>query len=210
MTVYRDGCRSGVLITEDTLKKQKGEEEFGENHAPKRPKNLPAKVIRFQNNYDTWIAFVGLLDGKPYEIFTGKTNRSMRVPSDTEGRINKSKGEDGKGKYDFIWNDEDGGHKLEDIQSLVDMEFYNYGKLISGILRHGMPIPYIVEIISGLHFEEDHISTWKNGILRAIKQFIPDGSKATNSKCPSCEDAEGLRFVEGCITCTSCGFSKCG
>jgi ribonucleoside-diphosphate reductase alpha chain len=211
ITVYRDGCRSGVLVTEDTLAKQKGEEKFGENHAPKRGKVLEAKVIRFQNNYDTWIAFVGLLDGKPYEIFTGKTNRSMRVPSNMEGSIIKSKGAEGKGKYDFMWLDDDNvAHTVEDIHELVDMEFYNYGKLISGILRHGMPIPYIVEIIGGLHFEEDHISTWKNGILRAIKQFIPDGSKATDSKCPECDDPDGLEFKEGCLTCKSCGHSKCG
>ncbi len=204
MTVYRDGCRSGVLITEETLAKQNGN-TFEEHSAPKRPKKLDARVIRFQNNYDKWIAFVGLLDGKPYEVFTFKVTEDTNIPSDTVGHIIKTR-VDGRGNYNFVW--ENG--EVENIGSCVDSEFYNYGKLISSILRHGMPIPYIIDVVKSLQFTEDHISTWKNGVLRAIKQFIPDGSQATDSKCPECGDPDGLVFQEGCLVCKSCQHSKCG
>jgi ribonucleoside-diphosphate reductase alpha chain len=207
VTIYRDGSRSGVLVAE---KVEKTVDKFSVNHAPKRPKALEATVLRFQNNYETWIAFVGLLDGKPYEIFTGKTNRQMRIPSNVMGHILKSKNADKSGKYDFVWIEEGEECKLENIHECVDNEYYNYGKLLSGILRHGMPIPYVVDIISGLHFEEDHISTWKNGVLRALKQFIADNEKPSDTCCSSCGDPKGLIFREGCQVCQACGVSKCG
>jgi ribonucleoside-diphosphate reductase alpha chain len=207
VTIYRDGSRSGVLVTEKANKK---EDKFSVNHAPKRPKALEATVLRFQNNYETWIAFIGLLDGKPYELFTGKTNRQMRIPSNVMGHIIKSKNPDKSGKYDFVWEEEGEECKLENIHECVDNEYYNYGKLLSGILRHGMPIPYVVDIISGLHFDEDHISTWKNGVVRALKQFIADNEKPSDTYCSSCGDPKGLIFREGCQVCQACGVSKCG
>lgn len=202
ITVYRDGCRSGVLITESSKKKSKS---FDEHNAPKRPKKLEAKVVRFQNNYDTWIAFVGLLEDKPYEVFTFKTDKNMRVPTDTLGYIVKTK-DGGKGRYDFIWEQDGKMKSIDHINTCVDMEYYNYGKLLSGILRHGMPIPYVVDIIGNLNFKEDHITTWRNGVLRAIKQFIKDGTESGD--CPKCEGT--LIYQEGCLICPACTYSKCG
>jgi len=202
ITVYRDGCRSGVLVTN---KNEEPKPVFNDNNAPKRPKQLVAKVIRFQNNHEKWIAFIGLLDGKPYEIFTFKASDDMKIKSDVMGHIVKSK-KDGHGKYDFVWEENDEQYIIEDIHACMDREFANYGKLLSGVMRHGMPMPFVINMVSNLHFIQDHITTWKNGVLRALRRFVKDGEEGGN--CPDCSSK--LVYAEGCLTCPSCGHSKCG
>lgn len=200
-TVYVDGSRSGVLV--DSSKKKEELVTFHENHAPKRPKKLMAKVIRFNNNYEKWVAFVGLLDGKPYEVFTGKLE-NVGIPNDvTVGSIVKVKSGSDK-RYDFIYE----GGEVQGISKVTSSNLWNYGKLISGMLRHGMPLQFVVNSIQDLNWEEDHINTWKNGIARALKKFIADG-EAKGARCKECE-SENVVFQEGCLTCKDCGSSKCG
>ena len=200
-TVYVDGSRSGVLV--DSSKKKEELVTFHENHAPKRPKKLMAKVVRFNNNYEKWVAFVGLLDGKPYEVFTGKLE-NVGVPNDvTVGTIVKVKSSSNK-RYDFIYK----GGEVQGISKVTSSNLWNYGKLISGMLRHGMPLQFVVNSVQDLNWEEDHINTWKNGIARALKKFIADG-EAEGAKCKEC-GSENVVFQEGCLTCKDCGSSKCG
>ncbi|MEM6966401.1 MAG: adenosylcobalamin-dependent ribonucleoside-diphosphate reductase [Bacteroidota bacterium] len=216
-TIYRDGSRSGVLISSDETKDKKDDKEkddatFRETYAPKRPKMLEAEVLRFQNNHEKWIAVVGLLNHKPYEIFTGRAEDVFMVPKDMKKCwVLKEKNEDGTNRYDFHYVDRD-GYKvtMQGLSRSFDKEFWNYAKLISGILRHGMPLPYVVDLVSGLNVENDVINTWKNGVVRALKKFIPDGTKVVKEKCEECGDSEGLVYVEGCLMCQSCGHSKCG
>lgn len=199
ITVYRDGSRSGVLVTEN----KKELVTFNENHAPKRPKSLACKVVRFNNNYEKWIAFVGLLDNKPYEVFTGKAE-NVDLPTTIEsGEIRKVKDESGK-RYDFIYE----GGRIERISTVSSSDYWNYGKLISGMLRHGMPLPFVVDTIQSLNWDSDHINTWKAGISRALKKFIKDG-KAVGFTCNDC-GSEQVVFQEGCLRCNNCGSSKCG
>ena len=198
VTVYRDGSRSGVLVSEPT----KELVTFNENHAPKRPKSLPCKIVRFNNNKEKWIAFVGLMDNKPYEVFTGKAE-NVDLPLSIEvGEIKKIKDETGK-RYDFVY---DGG-VCEKISGISSVDYWNYGKLISGMLRHGMPLPFVVDTIQNLTWDEDHINTWKAGITRAMKKFIKDG-KVEGIKCAGC-GSESIIFEEGCSRCLMCGSSKC-
>ena len=200
-TIYVDGSRSGVLVTND--KKEETTTKFHDNHAPRRPKRMKAKLVRFNNNKEKWIAFVGLMDNKPYEIFTGRLE-DIKIPMKVEeGEIVKIKDDEGNRRYDFEY--EDG--TLEGINKVFNDDFWNYAKLISGILRHGMPLHYAVDMVSNLSFEEDHINTWKNGVARTLKKFIPDG-KAEGLKCDSCGSTD-IIFEEGCSKCTSCGSSKC-
>lgn len=200
ITVYRDGSRSGVLVSENESKKELV--TFNENHAPKRPKSLACKVVRFNNNYEKWIAFVGLMDNKPYEIFTGKVE-NINIPGSIEvGEIKKVKDEQGK-RYDFIY---DGG-VVENISNVSSSDYWNYGKLISGMLRHGMPLQFVVDTIQNLTWDEDHINTWKAGVTRAMKKFIKDG-KVQGLACTDC-GSESIIFEEGCSKCTICGSSKC-
>lgn len=200
-TVYVDGSRSGVLV--DSSKKKEELVTFHENHAPKRPKKLMAKVVRFNNNYEKWVAFVGLLDNKPYEVFTGKLE-NVGIPNDvTVGSIVKVKSGSDK-RYDFIYE----GGDVQGISMVASSNLWNYGKLISGMLRHGMPLQFVVNSIQDLNWEEDHINTWKNGIARALKKFIADG-EAEGVKCNDCS-SENVIFQEGCLTCKDCGSSKCG
>lgn len=200
-TVYVDGSRSGVLVDNNSKKEELV--SFHENHAPKRPKKLMAKVIRFNNNYEKWVAFVGLLDGKPYEVFTGKLE-NVGIPNDvTVGTIIKVKSSSGK-RYDFIYK----GGEVQGISKVTSSNLWNYGKLISGMLRHGMPLQFVVNSVQDLNWEEDHINTWKNGIARALKKFIADG-EAEGAKCKEC-GSENVVFQEGCLTCKDCGSSKCG
>jgi ribonucleoside-diphosphate reductase alpha chain len=214
ITVYRDGSRSGVLIAVDEKKdKQKNEKEsIVDSRPPKRPKELVAEVIRFNNHNEPWLAFVGILEGKPYEIFTGKAQDSFVIPSYvTQGWVIKNTGEDGKKRYDFRYLDQDGFRiTIEGLSRSFDKEYWNYAKLISGVLRHGMPIPHVVNLIENLNLYSDSINNWKSGIERALKRFIPDGTEAVDRKCSECGDAEGLVFEEGCLKCKSCGHSKCG
>ena len=212
-TIYRDGSRSGVLISNEEKKEEEIDDTMIiESRAPKRPKMLEAEVIRFQNNHEKWIAVVGLLNGKPYEIFTGRAEDSFMLPKDMKKSwVLKEKNEDGTNRYDFHYMDKD-GYKvtMQGLSRSFDKEFWNYAKLISGILRHGMPLPYAVDLVAGLNVENDVINTWKNGVVRALKRFIPDGTKVVKEKCGECGDPDGLVYVEGCLMCQSCGHSKCG
>ncbi len=214
MTVYRDGSRAGVLVNnEGKEKKEKKEDinEFRETKAPHRPERLEAEIVRFQNEYEKWVAVVGLLKGRPYEIFTGLAE-DFWVPAWVQkGWIIKTRPDGIASRYDFQFEDRQ-GYKItiEGLSRSFTKEYWNYAKLISGILRHGMPLPFVVNIISKLHFEVDSINTWKNGVERALKKFIPDGTKAAEHTCPKCNDANGLIYQEGCLVCKSCGYSKCG
>ncbi|MDP2088221.1 MAG: adenosylcobalamin-dependent ribonucleoside-diphosphate reductase [Flavobacteriaceae bacterium] len=211
ITVYRDGARSGILIASDKKPESIGE-CFTETFAPKRPKKLEAKVVRFQNDYEKWIAVVGILDGKPYEIFTGKMEGGFNLPQWVEkGWVTKKKDKDTKSRYDFQYEDKE-GYKVtvEGLSRSFDKEYWNYAKLISGVLRHGMPITYVIELINNLNLYDENINTWKNGLARALKIFVPDGTAAADKKCTECGDPNGLIYSEGCLKCKSCGYNKCG
>jgi len=212
ITVYRDGSRSGVLIAVDDKKDDVLENtEFKETRAPSRPKRLDAKVIRFQNNKEKWIAVVGLLNGRPYEIFTGKTEDVFNMPPAVEyGWVIKNRREDGSSQYDFQYEDKE-GYKVTmgGLSRSFDKEFWNYAKLISGVLRHGMPLHYVVDLIGKMNLYDANINTWKSGVVRALKTFIADGTKVSDHTCRECGD-EGLVYEEGCLKCVSCGYSKCG
>ncbi|MEI7661710.1 MAG: adenosylcobalamin-dependent ribonucleoside-diphosphate reductase [Bacteroidota bacterium] len=213
MTVYRDGSRDGVLVNNNQNdKKEKGEvDEFRETKAPHRPDRLEADILRFQNDHEKWVAVVGILNGRPYEIFTGVAE-DFWVPTWVQkGWIIKTRPDNVGSRYDFQFEDRQ-GYKItiEALSRSFNKEYWNYAKLISGILRHGMPLPFVVNIISKLHFEVDSINTWKNGVERALKKFIPDGTKAAEHACPKCSDPNGLIYQEGCLVCKSCGYSKCG
>ena len=210
ITVYRDGCRAGVLIDKKSKKTEakKCEEATGEN---RRPKAIPADVIRFKNGSESWIAFVGKVDDRPYEIFTGKIeDDAMYIPPKiTSGRIIKVREEDGTKRYDFQYTDRYGyTNTIGGISRLFDESFWNYAKLISGVLRYHMPIEKVVALIDGLHLDDENINTWKNGVKRALKQYIEDGTHA-KGKCPQCGQ-ENMAYQNGCLTCLSCGYSKCG
>jgi ribonucleoside-diphosphate reductase alpha chain len=210
MTVYRDGSRSGVLVSTSEKKEEEKARMFEDHHAPKRPKKMDAEVVRFQNNHEKWIAVVGTLDGRPYEMFTGKLEGLSAIPNYIEnGYVVKARNEDGTSRYDFQYEDKD-GYKvtIEGLSRSFDKEYWNYAKMISGVLRHGMPLPYVVDLVGSLNLEDDVLSTWKNGVVRVIKRFIPDGTKSDN-KCPQCEQ-DSLVFQEGCLTCSNCGHAKCG
>ena len=212
ITVYRDGSRSGVLISAETDNNEdSGIADFKETQAPSRPKKIDAKVVRFQNNKEKWIAVVGLINGRPYEIFTGKTEDVFSVPPQVEyGWVIKNKREDNTTQYDFQYEDKE-GYKVTmgGLSRSFDKEFWNYAKLISGVLRHGMPLPYVVDLISTMNLYDDNINTWKSGVVRALKTFIADGTKMNDHTCSECGD-EGLVYEEGCLKCMSCGYSKCG
>ena len=211
ITVYRDGSRSGVLISDSNTKKTESpEESFTNNNAPKRPVILEADVIRFLNQDEPWIAVVGLLNNRPYEIFTGKARESFSILSSVDkGWVIKSKHHDGRSRYDFQYEDQD-GYKvtIEGLSRTFDKEYWNYAKLISGVLRHGMPIEYVVDIVENLHLDAETLNNWKNGVIRALKKYIPNGTIPNHNECPSCGDAS-LVYEEGCINCKSCGMSKC-
>ena len=211
VTVYRDGCRTGVLLdskSKSKTKKKECEPATGEN---KRPQSLPADIVRFKNGTDEWIAFVGLQDGRPYEIFTGKIEEdAMYIPRKiTKGFIIKVREADGTKRYDFQYTDRYGyTNTIGGISRLFDESFWNYAKLISGVLRHGMAIEKVVALIDGLHLDSETINTWKTGVQRALKQYILDGTKS-KGKCPQCGQ-ENMAYQNGCLTCMSCGYSKCG
>jgi ribonucleoside-diphosphate reductase alpha chain len=209
VTVYRDGSRSGVLVSES--KKEKNSHAIQETHAPERPPLLEADVVRFKNNEEEWIAFVGVLEGRPYEIFTGKDEDLFLHKGVKKGWISRHKTTTGeKARYDFEFEDRHGyRHTIQGLSRMFDQNYWNYAKLISGVLRHGMPLPYVVELVGNLQFDEEKINTWKNGVARAMKKFIPDGTKVTGKKCPNCGDEKGLVYRDGCQICLSCGTSKC-
>ncbi len=205
MTIYRDGSREGVLISN----KSNGDSEFNETQAPPRPQKLKADVMWFSNNEEKWVAVIGLLNNRPYEIFTGKAKGFFVPEWVTKGWVIKNKESDAS-RYDFQFQDSDGYRMtMEGLSRQFNKEYWNYAKLISGILRHGMPLPYVVDIVSNLILDSDTINTWKNGVVRALKKYIPDGTAAKKGKCPSCSNEGTLIYREGCITCSSCGYSGC-
>ncbi len=210
MTIYRDGSRDGVLISNE--KKAEDINEFKETRAPVRPKVLDAEVVRFQNDYDKWVAVVGLLNSKPYEIFTGKADEFYLPPYVNRGWVMKTKAEKGEpSRYDFQFEDK-AGYKIviPALSRSFNKEFWNYAKLISGILRHGMPLPYAINLVDNLTLDNQSINTWKNGVVRALKKFIPDGTVDQKSSCPECHSEGSLMYKEGCLVCKECGYSKCG
>lgn len=210
MTIYRDGSRSGVLVSNDEKKTQDRNEDFKETTAPQRPHRLEADVVRFQNNYEKWMAVVGRINGKPYEIFTGKADDFFLPPWVENGWVIREKNKSEKSRYDFQFEDKQ-GYKvtIEGLSRSFNKEYWNYAKLISGILRHGMPLPYAIELVQNLTLDEDTINTWKNGVVRALKRYIPDGTQAEGKLCPECGDNKSLIYQDGCLTCKSCGYSKC-
>ena len=214
-TVYRDGSRSGVLISAKSDKNKK--EELPPCKPPTvvevRPRILEADVVRFQNNKEKWVAFVGLLDGHPYEIFTGlqDDDEGILLPkSVTSGRIIKNIDEDGTKRYDFQFENKRGYKTtIEGLSEKFNKEYWNYAKLISGVLRYRIPIEQVIKLVGSLQLNSENINTWKNGVERALKKYIQDGTEAKGKKCPNCGN-ETLVYQEGCLICTTCGASRCG
>lgn len=219
-TIYVDGSLDGVLINNETEKKKNCNcNDFLEKDAPKRPKSLPCKIVRFTNNKEKWIAAVGLFEGRPYEIFTGLLDK-MNIPNGIEDAtivrnkvetqvLNYETGEyETKmvSRYDLVYTSENETKSVEGLSTVFNKEYWNYGKLVSGLLRHGMPIQYVIKVISSLDFKDDGINSWKNGVIRALKKFTKDGE--TDEICPECGDK--LWRESGCVVCKSCGWSKCG
>ncbi len=225
-TVYRDGSRTGVLVAlSDNDKKKEKEKEAGgtneeqaaryiaeEEHILKRPVELEADVVRFQNKKEKWIAFIGLIDGRPYEIFTGIADDDEGIfcpKSVTKGKIIKAVGEDGVKRYDFQFINKRGFKTtIEGLSEKFNPEFWNYAKLISGVLRYGMPIPQVLKLVSSLELDSQSINTWKMGVERALKRYIHNGEAAAE-RCPNCGQ-DTLVYQEGCLICTNCGTSRCG
>ena len=211
-TVYRDGSRSGVLLATDDKKKDKDCIEPPVIVA-KRPRELEADIVKFQNNKEKWIAFVGLLNGRPYEIFTGinDEDEGIFLPKNlTKGAIIKNIDESGNKRYDFQYTSKRGYKTtIEGLSQKFNPEYWNYAKLISGVLRYSMPLEQVVKLVEGLDLKDESINTWKNGVERALKKYIQDGAQARGQKCPNCNQ-EALVYQEGCLTCTNCGNSKCG
>ena len=218
-TVYRDGSRSGVLIS---LKNEK--KKTAENAAPspadengfvthKRPIELDADVVRFQNNKEKWIAFIGLIDGKPYEIFTGIADDDEGIfcpKSVSKGKIIKVIDENGQKRYDFQFENKRGYKTtVEGLSEKFNPEYWNYAKLISGVLRYRMPIDHVIKLVASLQLNDQSINTWKNGVERALKKYIVDGTAAKGQVCPVCGQ-ETLVYQEGCLICKNCGASRCG
>lgn len=217
LTVYRDGSRAGVLIASKEEKKEEEKNEnvicYDPNEILVRPTELNCEIVRFQNNKDKWIAFVGLKDNRPYEIFTGLADdeEGILLPKNvTKGKIIKVKDEKGNSRYDFRFVNKRGYKTtVEGLSHKFDPEFWNYAKLISGVLRYGMPIDQVIKLISSLQLNNESINTWKVGVERALKKYVPDGTEATAQSCPKCGQ-KSLVYQEGCLTCKSCGHSKCG
>ncbi|MDY5070780.1 MAG: adenosylcobalamin-dependent ribonucleoside-diphosphate reductase [Sodaliphilus sp.] len=218
-TVYRDGSRSGVLISLKNEKKKTAENAAtspaDENGfvTHKRPIELDADVVRFQNNKEKWIAFIGLIDGKPYEIFTGIADDDEGIfcpKSVSKGKIIKVIDENGQKRYDFQFVNKRGFKTtIEGLSEKFNPEFWNYAKLISGVLRYRMPIAQVLKLVGSLELDNQSINTWKVGVERALKKYLPNGEKASGQTCPNCGQ-ESLVYQEGCLICTNCGTSRCG
>ena len=208
VTIYREGARSGVLVSAESQPEMP--EDFKNTMAPKRPSVLDATVVRFMNNDEKWIAVVGLYKSRPYEIFTGRAEDSFMLPAYVkEGRVIKNKNEAGKSRYDFQYIDKDGYRIIiEGLSRSFNKEYWNYAKLISGVLRHGMPIQNAVDMVANLNLDEESLNTWKNGVIRTLMKFIPSGTSPADNHCPEC-GAPALVYEEGCLNCKNCGHSKC-
>ncbi len=219
-TIYRDGSRSGVMIAVKKKDKDKKKEKTEKNAialqssvTEVRPKELECDVVRFQNNKEKWVAFVGLLDGHPYEIFTGLQDdeEGIVLPKTiTKGKIIKQTNADGSHRYDFQFENKRGYKTtVEGLSEKFNPEYWNYAKLISGVLRYRMPIAHVIKLVSSLQLKSESINTWKVGVERALKKYIADGTAAKGQVCPSCGQ-ETLVYQEGCLICTNCGASRCG
>lgn len=210
MTIYREGSRDGVLVGNND--KREGDELiFRETSAPKRPKILEADILHFRNDEEDWVAIVGLLDGHPYEIFTGHAKGFFVPDWVTHGRIIKNKLEDGSSRYDLQYSDHD-GYKvtMEGLSRQFKKEYWNYAKLISGILRHGMPLLFVVNVVENLKFESaSPVISWQNGVVRALNKYVPNGTVVIKQKCTYCGASDSLVYKEGCQICSSCGVSRC-
>ncbi|MFO7369689.1 MAG: adenosylcobalamin-dependent ribonucleoside-diphosphate reductase [Bacteroidales bacterium] len=211
VTVYRDGSRAGVLIKDNSEKEKSGEDNNTSKF--KRPRILDADIIRFNNNEEKWIAFIGLKDNKPYEIFTGIVDDEMfPIPkSITKGKIIKNRDEQGKSRYDFQYTDKYGyNNTLGGLSHMFNKEYWNYAKLFSSVLRHGMPIADVVNLVASLQLDSATINTWKNGVERALKKYIPNDTRVKKGKnCSEC-GSDNLVYQEGCLVCRNCGSSRCG
>ncbi len=206
ITVYRDGSRTGVLVSNKKEDKKTSTQEL------KRPRELEGDVVRFKNGTESWIAFIGLLDGRPYEIFTGLADDDvLPIPKGVDkGKIIKNKDEETNTRYDFQYINKFGYKTtIEGLSHKFNPEFWNYAKLISSVLRYGMPIENAIPLIDSLHFDSESINTWKAGVARALKRYIPNGTEAKGQKCKNCK-SHNLVYQEGCLTCSDCGSSECG
>ncbi len=207
-TIYREGSRDGVLISNNN-DSAKDSDEFGVTNSPKRPKKLKADIIHFWNNNEKWIAVVGLLSDRPYEIFTGKAEGFFDMPEKISASwVVKEREENGKSRYDLHYINGSGNTNIrKGLSSIFDKEYWNYAKLISGILRHGMPLQYVVHLVSKMHMDSDNINSWKKGVVRALKKYVVDGTEVPGKVCPKC--GASMFFQEGCHSCANCGHSEC-
>ena len=217
ITIYREGSRSGVLVDNKENESNRSSvftqsSDGKPDSASKRPASLEAEVIRFMNKNEKWIAFIGLLNGNPYEIFTGEESELFNIPKNIQkGWIIKKTFSAETSRYDFQFSDDQGKQiTLEGLSNSFNPEYWNYAKLISGILRQGMPLPQVLHLVETLHLGSGHINTWRSGVARALRKFIPNGTPMTDHQCEVCGDKDGIIYEEGCLKCKSCGYSLCG